>query len=324
MTTVAITGAAAVTSLGATPSMWRRFDAGEHAAGAVVGPSVDALPAAVATRAARVERLGQLVLAAGGGALHAAGLATIDGPPRAAFGVVVGTAFGCFLTNAAYERRFVDGGPAAASPRLFAATVSNAAAGELAIAYRLGGPSVTVTAGAASGLLALGHAADLVCAGRADAVVAGGADALGDELVRWASVAGLAPPAAASEAAAFLVLEDPASAGRRGVSVLGTIEGFAAAFGPDASSVDAAVTRALDDAGIAASAIAVIAGASSGASSRAQQVETSTRFGQTFGAGGALALLAALRAAAPGAFVLAVDACPTGHRAALVARAGEP
>src|SRR5207244_2264754 len=118
-------------------------------------------------------------------ALAAAGLEAADGAPRPRLGVVLGTAFGCFLTNADYQRRFLEGGPAAASPRLFAATVSNAAAGELAIAYRLGGPSVTLTAGAASGLVALGHAADLVRAGRGDALVAGGADALDDDLRRW-------------------------------------------------------------------------------------------------------------------------------------------
>src|SRR5207237_450769 len=78
--------------------------------------------------------------------------------PETRAGIVLGTAFGCFLTNAAYQRRLAAEGPPGASPRLFAATVSNAAAGELAIAYRLAGPAVTVTAGGASGLAALGEA----------------------------------------------------------------------------------------------------------------------------------------------------------------------
>src|SRR5207244_11772102 len=113
------------------------------------------LPEGVRARATRAERVTQLVLLAAGRALVAAGLEATDGAPRPRLGVVLGTAFGCFLTNAAFERRLLEGGPAAASPRLFAATVSNAAAGELAIAYRLGGPSVTLTAGGASGLRAL-------------------------------------------------------------------------------------------------------------------------------------------------------------------------
>ena len=146
--------------------------------GSVTAPSLDALPEAVRARAARAERVSQLALAAADAALLDAGLHLVDGEPRAGIGVVHGTAFGCFLTNAAYQHRIATGGPAAASPRLFAATVSNAAAGEIGVAYRLGGPAVTLTAGAAAGLTALGHAADLLRAGQAGALVAGGADAI--------------------------------------------------------------------------------------------------------------------------------------------------
>ena len=64
-----------------------------------------ALPETVRARGARVERVTRLVLAAGGAALDAAGLAAMDGPARPRVGVVVGTAFGCFLTNDAYARR---------------------------------------------------------------------------------------------------------------------------------------------------------------------------------------------------------------------------
>src|SRR5439155_1231844 len=103
--------------------------------------------------------------------------------------------------NAAYQRRLAAEGPAGASPRLFAATVSNAAAGELAIAYRLAGPAVTVTAGGASGLAALGEAIELIRAGRADVVVAGGVDALGGAVADWPGAAGpLALLAALAEA----------------------------------------------------------------------------------------------------------------------------
>src|SRR3989442_14478378 len=152
-------------------------------AGAVTSLAVAlaSLPEGVRARATRAERVTQLVLLAAGRALVAAGLEATDGAPRPRLGVVLGTAFGCFLTNAAYQRRLLEGGSAAASPRLFAATVSNAAAGELAIAYRLGGPSVTLTAGGASGLVALGHAADLGRAGRAHALVAGGPAAPHDD-----------------------------------------------------------------------------------------------------------------------------------------------
>ena len=104
---------------------------------AVVAPDgaaapTGALPVEARERAGRVERISGLALAAGAAALADAGVAV--GIRRARAGVVLGTAFGCFLTNAEYLERFAAGGMAAASPRLFAATVSNAAAGEVSIA----------------------------------------------------------------------------------------------------------------------------------------------------------------------------------------------
>src|SRR4029453_14865848 len=138
-------------------------------AAAVPGSELDGalrvLPEAIRTRAVRAERVTQLALAASGLALERAGRAAPDDAPRPGHGIVLGTAFGCFLTNAAYQRRIAMEGVRVASPRLFAATVSNAAAGEIGIAYRLGGPAVTVSAGAAAGLVAIGHAMDLVASG---------------------------------------------------------------------------------------------------------------------------------------------------------------
>src|SRR5262249_24782675 len=111
---------------------------------------------------------------------------------RPDFGITLGTAFGCFLTNAAYQRRVATDGTRVASPRLFAGTVSNAAAGEVGIGYRLGGPAVTLTAGAAAGLLAIGHAADAITSARARVILAGGVDATGPALARWLADGGLA------------------------------------------------------------------------------------------------------------------------------------
>ena len=153
--------------------------------GAGAAPADVALAEPVRARAARAERVTQLVLTAAGAALAAAGLATVDGPPHARRGIVLGTAFGCFLTNVAFQRGVAARGPAGASPRLFAATVSNAAAGEAAIAFRLGGPAVTLTAGAAAGSVALGHAIDLLRRERADALVAAAIDAVDASLADW-------------------------------------------------------------------------------------------------------------------------------------------
>jgi 3-oxoacyl-[acyl-carrier-protein] synthase II len=247
--------------------------------------------------------------------------------------VVLGTAFGCFLTNAAYARRIAEGGPGAASPRLFAATVSNAAAGELAIAYRLGGPLVTLTAGSAAGLVALGHAVDQLRAGRAEALVAGGADALGEELDEWMSSAGLDRSRSRSEAAAFVVLETAEGARRRGARIHASIEGYGLGFEtpraqPGADGLAAAIASALEEAGVAAGEVELCVlsspvPAALDLGSRAARVALEDAFGATFAAGGPLGLLAALAEARRDATVLVVDACASGHVAALVARAGD-
>jgi 3-oxoacyl-[acyl-carrier-protein] synthase II len=309
-------------------------------AGTATAPALDDLAEPVRARAARTERVSQLALAAADAALLDAGLRLVDGEPRAGIGVVIGTAFGCFLTNAAYQHRVAAGGSAAASPRLFAATVSNAAAGEIGVAYRLGGPAITLTAGGAAGLVALGHAADLLQAGQAGALVAGGVDAAGDALAAWQRAGGLDAGRPSAEAAALLVLERPDAAAARGARVRGTILGHAAGFeqepeAPDAgAALAAAVAAALADACVPPSDVAAVAlGAPPRlAALEARAIETlrgAARLapkdagGESFGASGPLGLLAALHAVAPGAAVVVLDVCATGHVAALVARRGD-
>ncbi len=306
----------------------------------VTAPSLDALPEAVRTRAARAERVSQLALAAADAALLDAGLHFVDGEPRAGIGIVLGTAFGCFLTNAAYQHRVATGGPTAASPRLFAATVSNAAAGEIGVAYRLGGPAVTLTAGAAAGLIAIGHAVDLLRAGQAGALVAGGVDAVDDPLLAWQEAGGLEPGRRPAEAAALLVLERDDAAAARGARIRGAILAHAAGFEPDPGATDAGnglagtVAAAVAESGLMPSDVAAVvlsappalapleerALASLAGAARVTPKDT---FGETLGAGGPLGLIAGLAAVRLGAAVLVLDVCASGHVAALVARRGD-
>jgi 3-oxoacyl-[acyl-carrier-protein] synthase II len=336
---VAITGTGVVAPLGALPELWGRGL--DRDARSISGPvreiPLDALPEVVRARARRAERVTQLTLAAAGSALATAGLADAEGDARPRLGVVLGTAFGCFLTNAEYQEKLAQGGIAGASPRLFAATVSNAAAGELAIAYRLGGPAVTLTAGSASGLVALAHAGDMLRAERADALVAGGVDAHGAALDAWLRDAGFPP---ATEAAAILVLETPGSARERRAPVVGTLEGWACGFEPGAGrgragdGLAAAIERALADAGIGSRDVSVIASGGSPVeeealrrsfgASIARRIAPKATLGETFGAAGPLGVLAALAEASSGAIALVLDACRSGHVAALLARVGAP
>lgn len=314
---------------------------GVHAVTALDDEALAALPPPVRARAQRAERVTALALAAGGVALANAGLVE-TGSSATRIGVVLGTAFGCLLTNAAYQERVAAGGPPAASPRLFAATVSNAAAGELAIAYGLVGPGVTLTAGAASGLVAVGHATELLRAGQADAVVSGGFDALGEPVLRWLADGGLAAGRPATEAAAILVLETVTHAAARSAGTVGVVMGHAAGFEPEPTATDAgsglaaAIVRAVDDADVPPRELAVVVSAAPPAlagledralvsalgTARPQRLAPKDGRGETFGAAGPLGLLAALAEAPPGAPVLVLDVCASGHVAALVARAG--
>lgn len=312
-------------------------------AGVVHRLRLETLPEGVRARAARAERVTQLVLAAGGTALAAAGLAQTEGPPRPGIGVVLGTAFGCFLTNVNYQRRLAEAGPAGASPRLFAATVSNAAAGELGIAYRLGGPAVTLSAGGASGLVAIGHALDLVRAGRAEALVAGGMDAVDGALERWLAAGGLDVGRPPAEAAAVVTLEPTARARARGAAIIGEVAGVASGFEPAPAAREAgaglaaAVVAALAEAGVAASDVGLVVSAAPPALLALEERALATALGdvqplralpkdtlgETFGAAGPLAILAALAEGPAGRSALVLDVCPSGHVAALVLRRPE-
>ena len=109
---VAVTGAGAVVGDAPAAVGHPAYDA------LVIGPDgsvpLGHLPEAVRARATRGERVTQLLLAAGGRALAAAGLDAAAAPEVRA-GIVVGTAFGCFLTNAAYQVRLAAEGPAGAN-----------------------------------------------------------------------------------------------------------------------------------------------------------------------------------------------------------------
>jgi 3-oxoacyl-[acyl-carrier-protein] synthase II len=332
MDAVVLTGAGACTAYGPAPARWNG-----PPPGALADVPLDVIPEPARARAARAERVTQLLLAAALPALHDADRLAIEGAPRPAVGAVVGTALGCFLTNAAYQRRLADGGVPAASPRLFAATVSNAAAGELAIAARLGGPSITVTAGAAAGLTALAEAADLVRGGHAEALVAAGVDAHGVALAAFVDAGGLRVLGPLGEGAGALVLESAATARRRGARVRGGLLGWAIGFEPDP---DAPTGAALADTVAGALALADVApgGLARVVAASAQVgIERGLRLalgdvappadpvrdalGETLAAHGPLAVQHALATSAPGDVVLVVEACASGHLAAIVVRA---
>jgi 3-oxoacyl-[acyl-carrier-protein] synthase II len=216
------------------------------------------------------DRTGLLLASAARLALDAAGWTT-DRAARAEVGLVAGTMFSSVNTIARFDRHALTAGPGYASPMDFANTVLNAPAGQTAICHHLRGVNSTVAAGAASGLQAVAHAADLVRSGRAAAVLAGGVEELSPESYHgFASsrrLSGADRPRpfetrrngfALAEGAAVLVLERAATAAARGARPLARVLGHGQGFDPtrgrdDDRAVGAmtrAMTNALADAGL--------------------------------------------------------------------------
>ncbi|WP_437588891.1 beta-ketoacyl synthase N-terminal-like domain-containing protein [Sorangium sp. So ce1000] len=101
----------------------------------------------------------------------------------------------------------------------------------------IAGPRLNVGSACSSAAGALGIGADLISAGRADVVIAGGSDLIVPEMFAGFYTLGLLTPEKCApfsgppgttlgEGAGFLVLESPERARRRGVEILGTFLGY--------------------------------------------------------------------------------------------------
>ena len=307
-------------------------------AAALPGYVVAEVPAFAAERYVRpgnirpLDRTGRLALVGVELALADSGW-PLESRADAVIGLVLGTMFCSVRTIGEFDRRALQAGPEYASPMDFSNTVLNAAAGQVAIWHRLRGVNTTIAAGAASGVQALGYAAQLIRTGRADVLVAGGAEEVCFESALGYQRAGrLARPvdgepgcgvpfdsrrtgAVLGEGAAFLVLEAAETAAARGARVFGHVRGWANGYDPDAlvsgagrpDALARAIDRAVGQAGVAAIG-AVSAGASGSreldareAAALASTIGESTPVtavkamtGEALGASGALQAIAAL------------------------------
>lgn len=91
-------------------------------------------------------------------------------------GIILGSAFGCTSANHTFLETLLSAGPRRTSPVVFRNTVSNAAAGHLAIAFRFIGSNSVINNGTVSGLQALAYAFDEITAGHSDLVLTGAGD----------------------------------------------------------------------------------------------------------------------------------------------------
>jgi 3-oxoacyl-[acyl-carrier-protein] synthase II len=186
---VVVTGMGALTPLGPdVESTWAAMVAGRSGVGPITAFDASAFPVRIAAEvkfdpeahldrreARHVDRFAQLALVAARQAVSASGLSVE--PEAERIGVVFGSGLGGLASIETGVNVLAQQGPSRVSPFLMPMMIPNMAAGRIAIDLGARGPiSCTVTACAASAN-AIGDAFELVRRGRADAVIAGGAEA---------------------------------------------------------------------------------------------------------------------------------------------------
>jgi 3-oxoacyl-[acyl-carrier-protein] synthase II len=229
----------------------------------------------------RLDRFSHLALLAAREAVGHAGLTDGDTDAITAtdadrVGVIVGSGIGGAETWQDEYPRYLDKGPGRVSPMFVPKMLSNTAAGTIAIRTQARGPNLTVNTACAAGASALHVARDLIVAGAADVVLAGGVEAgiTGLSMSAFAQMGALSrnpDPTQASrpfdvdrdgfvmgEGAGILVLESAEHAARRGATPLaalagcgGSADAFHATAPPeDGGGAVLAIRRAVEDAGI--------------------------------------------------------------------------
>jgi 3-oxoacyl-[acyl-carrier-protein] synthase II len=274
MEPVVVTGVGAVTPLGVGARvLYERWSAGECGIRDGEAPCADFAPTdhLSVKEARRADRFTQLAIVACAEALVDAGWETALPYAPERIGCVVGTGIGGIGTIVEGQDLLREKGPERVSPLSIPLMMSNAAAAALSLRHGLQGPSFAVSSACASGAHALGSALRMIRNDEADAVVAGGSEAVLTPLARASfgaldtlSESGISRPFdvrrdgfVMGEGAAVLVLERAGAALGRGAQALGTLRGYGASSDAhhitapceDGSGQAAAMTAALSDAG---------------------------------------------------------------------------
>ena len=286
---VGVTGIGLVTALGATrEESWRRLTAGECgirpttlfdqlgyrsriAAEVPMGEIDAALTPLERRRQSRSDRIG----------VHAATEAICDaglldsGTDRSRIGVFLGAGTADLLRSENFYQTWITVGLHRARPSDVWNHFSSTSVDVIAERFGLEGPRGCVVAACSSSTIAIGRAADAVRYGRADAVLAGGTDALARLTFSGFNQLKLMDPSpcrpfdksragmSIGEGAGILVLENLDHAVRRGATIYAELAGYGLgceAFHPTAPEpegrpVAAVIAAALKDARIDASEI---------------------------------------------------------------------
>ena len=281
---VAITGVGLVTALGVTrEESWRRMLEGECGIGplrvfdaegyrsriAAQVPMHDIDAPLTALERRRLSRGDRIGLHAAAEAIDDAGLLA-GGVDAARVGIFLGAGTADLLRNEQFYQTWLTAGIERARPsdvwNHFLSTPVDAIAGR----FGFEGPRGCVVAACSSSTIAIGRGADAIRQGRADAVLAGGTDALARLTFSGFNQLKLMDPApcrpfdrtragmSIGEGAGILVLEDLDRARRRGATIYAELAGYAlgceayhpTAPEPEGRPVAAVITAAMQDAGV--------------------------------------------------------------------------
>jgi 3-oxoacyl-[acyl-carrier-protein] synthase II len=290
-TRVVVTGLGAVTPLGnSVPDYWRAICEGRSGIGPITRFDPKRLDCRIAAEVKAFEPLKviekkelkkldlfiQYAIVAGVEAVESAKIdfSQVD-PTRA--GALVGSGIGGILTILEWHKVLLEKGPSRVSPFFVPSLIVNMASGQLSIRYKLKGPNSSVVTACATGNHAIGDALRIIQRGEADLMVAGGSEAIIDELPigGFAQMKALSTrndePTRASrpfdadrdgfvpgEGAGIVVLESLEHARRRGARIHAEIVGYGmtadayhmTAPDPDGDGAVRAMAGALRDAGL--------------------------------------------------------------------------
>jgi 3-oxoacyl-[acyl-carrier-protein] synthase II len=286
-----VTGLGAVTPLGnSVPEYWRAICEGRSGVGPITRFDPKRLDSRIAAEVKGFDPLKviekkelkkldlfiQYAIAAGVEAVEDAKIdfSQVD-PTRA--GALVGSGIGGILSILEWHRVLLERGPSRVSPFFVPSLIVNMASGQLSIRYKLKGPNSAVVTACATGNHAIGDAFKIIQRGDADLMVAGGSEAIIDELplggfgqMKALSTRNDEPTRASrpfdadrdgfvpGEGAGVIVLESLEHARRRGARIYAEIVGYGmtsdayhmTAPDPEGDGAIRAMSAALRDGGL--------------------------------------------------------------------------
>jgi 3-oxoacyl-[acyl-carrier-protein] synthase II len=256
---VVVTGLGAITPLGNdVPTSWKALAEGRSGVRPITHFDASALATQIAAEvkdfdpkehlghkeARRLDRFTQFAVVAVEEAIADAGL-VINESNSEQIGVVIGTGIGGISTLVSQVQVIEKRGPRRVSPFLIPMILPDSAAGQVAITFGLKGPNMAVTSACATGLNAIGEAAEMIRRGFIHTAICGGSEAATLPLTVAAfNVMGVLStrneePQRASrpfdaqrdgfvigEGAAILVLERLENAQARGAKIHGEVIGY--------------------------------------------------------------------------------------------------